>query len=153
MSLGKISTAIAACTLSLCTVGTPLASEFKTEVNVQMNMARILRLPSDASTVVVGNPLVADATIQDPKTIVLTGNSFGSTNLIALDAVGNPIADLLVHVSAEQDNMVIVYQGMAKTSVACAPTCQPMALGGDDPVYTKNVVESLNSVASIGQEN
>lgn len=152
MSLGKLSTAIAVCALSFGMTGTPLASQFKSEVNVQMNMARILRLPSDASTVVVGNPSVADATIQDPKTIILTGNGYGTTNLIALDAVGNPIADLLIHVGAEHDNLVVVYQGMAKTSVSCTPVCEPMALGGDQKQYVEDIADSLGAASKVGKE-
>lgn len=105
------------------------ASEAHAEVRVQMNMARILRLPSPASTVVIGNPDVADATIQDAETLVITGKGFGSTNLIALDAVGNPIADLIIHVSAEHQNKIIVFQGLDEQAVSCAPSCLPMTIG------------------------
>ena len=152
MSFAKFSFGLFVVASSVGISGPLMASDAQREVSVQMNMARILRLPSAASTVVVGNPVIADATIQDPQTLVLTGNGYGTTNLIALDAVGNPIADLLVHVSAEHDNMVIVFQGTNKESVACAPTCQPMALGGDDYPYVKAVVESLSEAASVGKE-
>ena len=153
MSFAKIFAGLFFVAASLGNAAPSLASDAQREVSVQMNMARILRLPSPASTVVVGNPVIADATIQDPQTLVLTGNGYGTTNLIALDAVGNPIADLLVHVSAEHDNVVTVFQGTNKESVACAPTCQPMALGGDSSDFTNEVVSSLGAAASVGKNN
>ena len=69
-------------------------------------MARILRIGSPAATVVIGNPGVADVTIQDPETLVLTGKSYGETNMIVLDAKGNPIADTMVDVVESQANVV-----------------------------------------------
>lgn len=120
-------------------------------VSVNMNMARILRLPADASTVVVGNPVIADATIQDPRTLVLTGNGYGSTNLIALDAAGNPIADLIINVGADSAALVTVFKGENKNSMSCAPNCQPMAIGGDNPEFVEGVVQSLATAASVGQ--
>ncbi|MCS6762509.1 MAG: pilus assembly protein N-terminal domain-containing protein [Candidatus Devosia symbiotica] len=66
-----------------------------TPINVNVNMARILRINASEGTVIVGNPGITDVTIQDPKTLILTGKSFGQTNLIVLDSVGNPIADAI----------------------------------------------------------
>ena len=54
-------------------------------VSVQVNMARILRISAPAATVIIGNPGVADVTIQDPQTLILTGKSYGQTNLIVLE--------------------------------------------------------------------
>ena len=67
-------------------------------INVNVNMARILRINAAAATVIIGNPGIADVTIQDPQTLILTGKSYGQTNLIVLDATGNPIADTMIEV-------------------------------------------------------
>lgn len=147
MTFAKFAAGLGAGILGIAMTTATFAAESQSEVSVMMNMARILRLPSAASTVVIGNPVIADATIQDPRTLVLTGRGYGSTNLIALDAVGNPIADIIVNVSAGGSNLVTVYQGSIKTSVSCAPNCQPMALGGDHPDYVKDVVDSMKSAA------
>src|SRR5688572_27540752 len=98
-------------------------------------MARILRMSAPAATVIIGNPGVADVTIQDPQTLVLTGKSYGQTNLIVLDAMGNPIADTLIEVVQEQADLVTVYMGTKRISVACAPVCQPVIMLGDDAEY------------------
>ncbi len=153
MTFAKAATAICAIVFGLFTSSSTFALDSKSEVTVMMNMARILRLPSAASTVVIGNPVIADAVIQDPRTLVLTGKGYGSTNLIALDSVGNPIADLIVHVGADNENLVTVFQGMAKTSMSCTPNCQPMAIGGDHPDFVSDVAKSLAAAAKVGSSN
>jgi Flp pilus assembly secretin CpaC len=78
-------------------------------INVNVNMARVLRISAPATTVIVGNPGIADVTIQDAKTLVLTGKSYGQTNLIILDHAGNPIADTLIDVVQLSSGVVTVY--------------------------------------------
>jgi Flp pilus assembly secretin CpaC len=114
-------------------------------------MARILKINTPAATVIIGNPGIADVTIQDPKTLVLTGKSYGQTNLIVLDSLGNPIADTLVEVIQEQGDLMTVYQGQARTSLACAPKCEPIIMLGDDITYSSNNVASSGLVKSQAQ--
>jgi Flp pilus assembly secretin CpaC len=116
-------------------------------VSVKVNMARILRINAPAATVIVGNPAVADVTIQDPQTLVLTGKSYGQTNLIVLDSKGNPIADTVVQVVQQQSDVVTVYMGDKRTSLSCAPTCQPTIMIGDDTSFTGEAVGSSKAVS------
>ena len=117
-------------------------------VSINVNMARILRFNSPASTVIIGNPAIADVTIQDPKTLILTGKSYGETNLIILDAVGNPIADTVVVVVQQDANLMTDYQGSARTTMICDPVCQPTPMLGDDPAYTSQAIASSNLINS-----
>lgn len=130
---------------------TSFASE-DSAVTVNVNMARILRIGSPAATVIIGNPGVADVTIQDPQTLVLTGRSYGHTNLIVLDNVGNPIADVVIKVISSQTGFVTVYQGSSRTTLACAPNCQPVIMLGDDTDYTANSIASSSMVASSANQ-
>jgi Flp pilus assembly secretin CpaC len=116
-------------------------------VSVKVNMARILRISAPANTVIIGNPRVADVTIQDPQTLVLTGKSFGQTNMIVLDSQGNPIADTLIEVVQAQGDIVTVYMGSARTTLACAPVCQPTIMLGDDATFSANSSASAAVVA------
>src|SRR5690348_12913576 len=100
-------------------------------INVKVNMARILRISAPAATVIIGNPIVADVTIQDPQTLVLTGKSYGETNLIVLDSLGNPIADTTISVVQGEADTMTVYMGAARTTLSCKPTCQPTITLGD----------------------
>jgi Flp pilus assembly secretin CpaC len=122
-----------------------------TPITVKVNMARILRINSPAATVVIGNPGVADVTIQDPQTLVLTGKTYGQTNIIVLDSAGNPIADTLVEVVQSQADLVTVFNAGARSTIACAPACAPSIIVGDDPEYTSNVVKSLGLVQGATQ--
>jgi Flp pilus assembly secretin CpaC len=135
----------AACLLALL-LGAPLSAAAAEPISVKVNMARILRISAPASTVIIGNPGVADVTIQDPQTLVLTGKSYGQTNLIVLDELGNPIADTLVEVVQLQADLVTVYMGDARTTLACAPVCQPTIMLGDDPGFTSGAVASAGIV-------
>ena len=117
-------------------------------ITVNVNMARVLRINSPAATVIVGNPGIADVTIQDPQTLVLTGKSFGQTNLIVLDGNGNPVADTLIDVVQLQAGTMTVYQGAARTSLACAPVCQPTIMLGDPVEFTSTQVDSAAMIKS-----
>ena len=101
-------------------------------ISVSVNMARILRISAPAATVIIGNPIVADVTIQDPQTLVLTGKSYGETNLIVLDSGGNPIADTTISVVQGEADLLTVYMGTARTTLSCKPVCQPTITLGDD---------------------
>jgi Flp pilus assembly secretin CpaC len=120
-------------------------------ISVKVNMARILRISAPAATVIVGNPGVADVTIQDPQTLVLTGKSYGQTNLIVLDNIGNPIADTIVEVIQAQADLVTVYMGQARTTLVCSPVCQPTIMLGDDLSFTSASVTSSNVVEAAAQ--
>jgi len=125
-------------------IAAPALAEDDAPITVNVNMARVLRINAPAATVIVGNPAVADVTIQDPQTLVLTGKSFGRTNLIVLDGTGNPVADTLIEVVQLQAGMVTVYEGAARTSLACAPVCQPTIMLGDQVEFTSTQVDSAN---------
>ena len=118
-------------------------------INVNVNMARILRINAAAATVIVGNPGIADVTIQDPQTLILTGKSFGQTNLIVLDSAGNPIADTMIEVVQMQAGVVTVYQGQSRTSLACAPICQAVVMMGDDPAFSSEAIASSQLVQQL----
>lgn len=119
-----------------------VAQEAGVTMTVNANMARVLRINAPAATVIIGNPAVADVTIQDPQTLILTGKSYGRTNMIILDAAGDPIADTIVEVAQIVSDTVTMFKGSSRTSLACAPNCQPVIMMGDDTSYTADVLNS-----------
>ncbi|MBU1306327.1 MAG: pilus assembly protein N-terminal domain-containing protein [Alphaproteobacteria bacterium] len=141
----------AACLLLGSTLMAPLVLAMEgAPIGVNVNMARILRINASAATVIVGNPGIADVTIQDPQTLILTGKSFGQTNLIVLDAAGNPIADTLIEVNQMQAGNTTVYQGQSRTTLSCAPVCQDTIMMGDDPSFSGRALASAQMVSSMG---
>ncbi len=120
-------------------------------ITVNVNMARVLRVNSPAATVIIGNPGIADVTIQDAQTLILTGKSYGQTNLIVLDGAGNPIADTLIEVVQTKASVITIYMGQARNTLACEPVCQPTATLGDDINFTSGIVASSNIIEEAAQ--
>lgn len=93
-------------------------------IEVTMNEAKIVRLSRAADTVVIGNPAIADASVQDASTIVLTGKGFGVTNLVVLDQEGNPIVDEQITVVRQDASSVRIYRRAEVQTMSCAPYCE-----------------------------
>lgn len=114
-------------------------------VLVLVDHAKVVRLPEKAQTVIVGNPAIADVSVQRNGIMVVTGKSFGVTNLIALDGTGALLAESLVRVGAASDAMLTVQRGMDRESYSCTPVCQPSAQLGDAPKYFGEVGSQASS--------
>lgn len=93
-------------------------------IEVTMNQAKIVKLTRAADTIVVGNPAIADAAVQDASTIVLTGKGFGVTNLVVLDRDGNPIIDEQVTVVRQTASSVRIYRRAQVQTMSCTPYCE-----------------------------
>ncbi|WP_409564361.1 pilus assembly protein N-terminal domain-containing protein [Methylobacterium sp. J-076] len=104
-------------------------------VTVIVDNAKVIRLPEKTQTVVVGNPFIAEVTPQKNGVLILTGKSFGSTNLIALDSAGTLIAETMIRVEASREATITVQRGMDRESLSCTPNCQPSAQLGDAAKY------------------
>ncbi|WID94467.1 pilus assembly protein N-terminal domain-containing protein [Bosea vestrisii] len=109
-------------------------------VTVTVDHAKVLRLPERAQTVIVGNPAIADVTVQRNGVMVVTGKSYGVTNLIALDATGALLAESTLRVGAARDSILTVQRGLERESYSCTPACQPSAQLGD----SKNFFDSTS---------
>lgn len=93
-------------------------------IEVTMNQAKIVKLSRPADTIVVGNPAIADASVQDASTIVLTGKGFGVTNLVVLDPDGSPIVDEQVTVVRQAASSVRIYRRAEIQTMSCTPYCE-----------------------------
>ncbi|WP_419695886.1 pilus assembly protein N-terminal domain-containing protein [Mesorhizobium muleiense] len=93
-------------------------------IEVTMNQAKIVKLSRAADTIVVGNPAIADASVQDASTIVLTGKGFGVTNLVILDQEGRPIVDEQITVVRQDASSVRIYRRAEIQTMSCTPYCE-----------------------------
>lgn len=105
-----------------CILSTP--SLAGTGIDVVMNQAKIVRLSRAADTIVIGNPAIADAAVQDATTIVLTGKGFGVTNLVVLDRDGSPIVDEQITVGRDEASSVRIYRRAEVQTMSCTPYCE-----------------------------
>lgn len=113
-------------------------------VPVMVDNAKLIRLPEKTTTVVVGNPAIADVSLQKNGVLILTGKSFGTTNLIALDTSGAMIAESLIRVEAPQASTVTVQRGLERESYSCTPNCQPSAQLGDSTKWFTDVSQRID---------
>ncbi len=119
-------------------------------LRVYMDHARVLKLDRPVSKVIVGNSQVADATVADPKTIVLTGRSFGTTNIVLLDSDGNAIVDERVLVSIDEGNTVRVYRQTNRSALSCTPNCEQHAyMNNATPCRIRQPVKGRFSFPSL----
>lgn len=111
---GVILTGMAGATTALADAG----------ISILMNQAKILKLARPADTIIIGNPQIADASVQDSSTIILTGRGFGVTNLVVIDTDGMPLLDEQVIVSRGTANSVRVYRRADVQTLSCTPYCE-----------------------------
>lgn len=127
---------------------TPARAE---SVLVSVDEARIMKMPDSVATIVIGNPLIADATLQSGGVLVLTGKGFGSTNMLALDRNGKVVNDTMVQVVGPAgSDLVVVYKGIERESYSCAPECEKRLTLGDSPVFFGSVLSQAGARTGSG---
>ena len=92
--------------------------------------------------------------MQDSTTLIITGKSFGVTNMIILDKDGEPIADTLLTVRGEAVNAVTVYRRTDRVTYSCSPSCErSLALGDTAESFgqVQTQVQQRNTFAGSGQ--
>ena len=112
---------------------------------VQLDQARILKLPERAATLVIGDPLIADVSIQPGGLAVVTGKGYGATNFIVMDRSGAVLMEKNLEVKGPPDRVVFVYRGVARNTYSCTPECTPrITLGDDNEFFDKTLAQSAN---------
>lgn len=111
---------------------------------VSLDQAKLVKLPSGAETIVIGNPAIADVTVQKNGVMVITGRSAGRTNFIALDSSGTIISESVVSVTLSMLGRVIVQRGLEQNSYDCAPTCLPIVSIGDDDKHFNRSTDQVS---------
>lgn len=114
------------------------------DIGVGIDQARLLRLDKPGAEFIVGNPSIADISVQNSQLIVITGKSFGSTNLIVLDGNGREILNRTMTVRPSK-NVVSLYKGSSRESYSCDGQCEPVIVPGDAPAYVDAVAAAIRT--------
>ena len=114
-------------------------------VNIVLDQASILKLPEKVATIIIGNPSVADGSLQSGGLLVVTGKGYGATNLIALDQRGNALAEYALKVSAPKDGRVTIYRGVERETWSCVPNCERSVMLGDSQAYFETAVSQAGA--------
>ena len=120
------------------------------DVTAILDQAKLIKLPEKVATIVIGNPLIADASLQPGGLMVITGKGYGRTNIIALDRTGAVLMEKTVEVQGPRANVVTLYRGVERETYSCTPNCERRITLGDTPTYfTANLTQSgtLNTQA------
>ncbi len=140
--------------LSLAIVaGTFLASPaVAADLNVEISQSRMQKLSRPAATLIVGNPAIADVSIANSDTIVVLGRTYGQTNLIALDAAGQQIANFDLHVVETQNASVTLNRGAAQYTYSCTPRCVWVINPVDEQIPTDGYITTTTSFTSMAED-
>jgi Flp pilus assembly secretin CpaC len=125
-----------------------LAEPVPESIAVNVDQAKLVRLPTRVSTIVVGNPLIADVTLQPGGLIVVTGKGYGATNFIAMDRAGEVLVDRVIQVEGPTDQLVTIYRGVDRESYSCMPICQRRVTLGDGSDYFKATMDQAGNLSS-----
>ncbi len=143
-------------TVVIWTAATALASLSATsasagDIIVKFDQSQILRLDRPAAEIIIGNPTIADVTIQSGNILVVTGKSFGITNVIALDAERNVIQDQRLTVMRDEVGVVNVMKGVNRSTYACSPQCNPTITVGDDANFLESNIKASSAKVKFSE--
>jgi hypothetical protein len=118
-------------------LGFAMANAKADTVQISLDQAQVMRLPAGVTTIVIGNPLIADGSLQAGGLLIVTGKGYGTTNLMALDRGGRVLMDKTITVTGPHSgDLVVVYKGVDRESYSCAPDCGPrITTLGDSAAY------------------
>jgi Flp pilus assembly secretin CpaC len=117
--------AAVACALPLvCAAALPAQAQ-DGRLSVQIDSVQRVQLGGAASSVIVGNPEIADVTVVDANTLFITGKGYGVTEVVAVDGIGRTVFQRQIVVTGGSSGSVRVWRGGQATEMACAGSCAP----------------------------
>jgi Flp pilus assembly secretin CpaC len=131
----------------LAALATNVSSAGAADMIVKYDQSQLLRLPRPAADIIIGNPTIADVTIQSGNLLVITGKAFGITNIIILDADRNVIQDQRIMVERDVNKIVHLQKGVNRQSWNCSPQCNPTVTVGDEAGYFGQSMGNASSKA------
>lgn len=123
------------------------------DIQVEINQSRLHQLSRSASTVIVGNPAIADVSVTNADTLVVFGRSYGKTNLIALDGAGRQIANFDINVTPTQEAALTLTRGTGEYSYNCAPQCVRVINPTDVTAATDALLSTTKEVTGYGNQS
>ena len=123
------------------------------DIGVVLDHARLIRLPERVATIVVGNPLIADAAVQTGGLMVITGKGYGVTNIIALDRSGAVLMEKTIEVVGPREELMVVYRGAVRETYSCSPVCEPRIMPGDGDKFFDGIIGQSTNRSGLAAGN
>lgn len=157
----KLKQGLAAVCLASAIVGCPSLKAEEIEITqsksekamkVTLNQVTLVKLNDQIADALIGNPAIADITIQTGKSFIITGKSYGRTNIILLNKKGETVFNKTIAVDDQQEKIIRLQKGGARVSYTCSPNCQPTPTLGDDREHMKSVNDNIKEkMKGIGE--
>lgn len=141
-SLFSLRPLAAACVAFLGLIVIPQMAQAES-LHIKVDEAAVIKLDRPAKKVILGNPAIADVAAQSNTLLVLTGKSFGHTNVIVLDENNEEIIHKKIRVELTSRSAMTLHRGSSRFSYACAPFCQSQLVMGDEKDYYKDNAEQI----------
>jgi Flp pilus assembly secretin CpaC len=103
------------------------------QIWLTMDYVRPYKLERPATDIIIGNPAIADITVQDASNILFFGKTPGITNIYILDENGETIENLIVRVRTNTTDLLTLHEGSSRTTYNCTTNCDATITVGDDP--------------------
>jgi Flp pilus assembly secretin CpaC len=119
-------------------------------LNLNWREARVVKLAKPATSIVVGDPTVADVTLDTPDTMIIFGKTPGSTNLLVLSGTQELLLDwpiVVSPVSARHVSVLNATAGEAPSEVlyACGTERCTRVLSPTDVRFSSSATSTTSS--------
>ena len=112
-------------------IGLMPINAFAGELWLTMDKVRIYDMKSPVASIVVGNPAIADVTVQSDSRILLYGKTPGLTNIYFFDKDGKRVDNVNIRVQSSTGNMMVVNRGVDRATYTCTTKCELAPTVGD----------------------
>lgn len=118
---------------------------------VEIDQVTLIRLDKPGAEVIIGNPSIADVSVQNSRLLAVTGKSAGLTNIMVLDGSGNLTYSKKVFVSADALHLVTLNKGTARMTYSCSPVCGPALIPGDAEEFFQPLAKEIRNKLGLAQ--
>ncbi len=100
-------------------------------LSVNIDEAQRVTVSHTVKDVIVGNPMIADVAVLDPHHLLVTGKSYGVTNILVTDANGRAVISRQLVVGSADQGRVSIYRGPDVYNYACNAKCERTPMPGE----------------------
>jgi Flp pilus assembly secretin CpaC len=112
---------------------------------VEKNHTVRVTLNAPASSVIVGNPEIADVNVIDSRTVYILGKGFGNSSVTITGRDGRALFDGEVAVTAVRQGAITVYKGLKPSLMVCTNVCIAEDVNSDAPVAGASVAAPVTA--------
>ena len=123
--MSRLSIAVLAAAVMVAPLAAAPAQAQSGALNVEIDRSARVQLNGAASSVIVGNPQIADVTVVDANTLFIVGKGYGVTEVVAVDGVGRTLFQREIVVTGGSTGSVRVWRGGQATEMTCGASCAP----------------------------